>query len=180
MPPIERLELPPRRLQVVWRLAFFLLLQMLAVHELAVRSSAPDFFEAAPDVYALFVMAVVLAVFPLSVWHLRRFLVRTPVLAADRYGLHFDCNLLGPSYIPWIFVEKVETGGCGFNRCLVLTLSESGLDRLGFWRRLLMSLGIGGRTYQIRLPDFMYPGSCVSVCELLSRFHGGDCKNYQA
>jgi hypothetical protein len=165
----------PQRLFVASRLAFFFVVQALAAHELALRSSLPGFYETEIDLFALFSIAVFFAALPLTFFYLRRLIARTPVVAADRFGLHFDCNLLGPGFLPWIFVEKLETGGCGFSRCLVVRVNDSGLARLGFWRRLFMSLGVGGRTCEVRLPESMYPGSCESLCELIGRFHGSQC-----
>ncbi len=167
-----RMDLHPPHGHLVSRLILSFLLLGMAWRGLTMRVAQPTFFETKIDLAALVLVPVVLTLLPWAVLYLRRLLISTPSISADRIGLYFDCTFLGRTFIPWIFVDKVEARKSIFSRYLVVRINDKGMDRLGFWRRFLLIMGIGGAGYEIRLPESMYPGTAQELCETLRSFNG--------
>ncbi|MCJ2163437.1 MULTISPECIES: hypothetical protein [unclassified Pseudodesulfovibrio] len=169
----SRLVLYPSRLYLLALLGLNLLLLGSAWYWLSRRVAEPTFFEANPDVVALLLIPVILAVLPWIAFYLRRLLMQGPSIFADHIGLYVDCNLLGQTFLPWFFINSLEPQEFRFSHCLMVELNPKGMDRLGFWRRFLLSVGIGGYDNKICLPESMYPDDPQTLCNELQTFF--DC-----
>ena len=168
----SRFVLYPSRLYLLALLSLYLLLLGSAWYWLSLRVAEPTFSEATPDLVALLLVPVILAILPWIAFYLRRLLMYTPSISADHIGLYVDCNLLGQTFLPWFFVNSLEPKKFWHSHCLMVELNAKGMDRLGFWRRFLLSVGIGGYDNKIRLPESMYPDDPQTLCNQLQTFLG--------
>jgi len=168
----SRLTLYPSRLYVTLCLLLSFLLLGLVWRELTIFTSGRAFMSSSVDFLVMAFIPVLLVLLPWLAFYLRHLMGKEPSIHADHTGLYFNCNLWGQTYIPWLFVECLEVRKRWFSNCLVLELNSHGLSRLGFWRRFLLRMHVGGMDTNIYLSDHMYSGTADELRERL-RFYSG-------
>lgn len=138
---------------------------------LILRASAPDFFEEGVELSALLIVPVVAGLLPFVVFSLRHALMPSPSVVVDELGLFVDCNMLGPCFLPWMFIRHFEMQKGKRRDYLVVEIDKRGMERLGAWKSLLLSLGIGGRETRVRVPETMIDGDLRELAKEMAQRH---------
>lgn len=127
------------------------------------RLTRPDFYEPAPDVCVLALLPLIAGAAAALVPALQRLFRNTPSLAISNMEVFIDCSILGPTIVRWDDVENVRRRRTLLTDSIEIVLTERGVERLDFWRRLALTFGLGGSANSLRIPASMLPGGVDAI-----------------